>query len=71
MTDRHSAYLVILEHDMREDDAQATVTALGQIKGVLSVGPYVAENMVNDIAEARVRNELTQKLIEVLHPKRS
>jgi hypothetical protein len=71
MTNRHSAYLVILEHDMREDDAQATVTALGQIKGVLSVGPYVAENLAIDIAESRVRNELSQKLFEVLYPKRT
>lgn len=70
MTDRHSAYLVILDHDIREDDAQATVTALSQIKGVLSVGPYVAENLAIDIAESRVRSELSQKLFEVLHPKR-
>jgi hypothetical protein len=42
MTDRHSRYIVTLQGDIREADAQAVVTALGMIKGVLSVAPVVA-----------------------------
>ena len=39
MTDRINAFIVILDRDIREDDAEDTITALKQIKGVLSVKP--------------------------------
>lgn len=42
MTDRHTGYLVTLETPMREDDAQALVSALMQIKGVIDVRPFIA-----------------------------
>ena len=42
MTDRHAGYLVTLASDLREDDAEATVDALLQIKGVIDVRPVVA-----------------------------
>lgn len=41
MTDRHTAYVVILENDIREDDAEATITALRMVRGVASVQPIV------------------------------
>jgi hypothetical protein len=42
MTDRHAGYLVTLASDLREDDAEATMNALFQIKGVIDVRPVVA-----------------------------
>jgi hypothetical protein len=42
MTDRHTAYLVTLAEPIREDDAEPTAAALGQIKGVIDVRPFVA-----------------------------
>jgi len=42
MTDRHTAYIVTLEEPMREDDAEATLNALRQIRGVLDVRPVIA-----------------------------
>lgn len=65
MTDRYNAFLVVLEQDLREDDAEATLTALKQIKGVLSVEPHVA-SFEDHIAEARVRAELVEKLWQAL-----
>lgn len=37
MTDRHVAYTVILDQEIREDDAEAIVTALKMVKGVIRV----------------------------------
>ncbi len=52
MTDRHSGYVVTLAKDIREDDAEAVITALKMIKGVVSVKPVVAD-VVMHIAEER------------------
>lgn len=68
MTDRHSAYIVILEQDIREDDAQATINAIKQIRGVLGVEPHIANPFEEQIAEMRVRNELSNKIFKVLYP---
>ena len=65
MTDRINAFVVILEHDLRDDDAQAIINAIRQLKGVLDVQPHVA-GFDAAIAEARVRHELRQKLWKVL-----
>ena len=67
MTTRHAGYLVVLDSDLREDDAAATVAALGQIKGVISVEPVTSTPEVA-IARARVRLELMQRLWGVLDP---
>lgn len=53
MTDRHSAYIVVLQDDLREDDAADTLTALHMIKGVLDVRPVVA-NVDMAVACSRV-----------------
>lgn len=66
MTDRYNAFIVILDRDIREDDAEATINAIKQIKGVLKVRPHVA-NFSDSIATARVKMELTEKLWKVLN----
>jgi hypothetical protein len=42
MTDRHAGYIVILREDIREDDAQAIMTALRMVSGVAFVEPVIA-----------------------------
>lgn len=69
MTDRHSAYIVILESDIREDDAKATIDAIKQIRGVLGIEPHIA-NPDERIAEMRVRNELSRKIFDVIYAKK-
>jgi hypothetical protein len=69
VTDRIKAYVVTLEADVREDDAEAITGALKCIRGVLSVKPVVAD-ISGHIAEERARQELGEKLWAVLYPKR-
>ncbi len=65
MTDRHSGYVVVLERDMREDDAAATLAAIQQIKGVLTVEPVVASGM-DQINHLRAKREMQDKIFEAL-----
>lgn len=53
MTDRHSAYIVTLDKDLRADDAEKILDALEMIKGVVSVEPVVAD-VIAHVAEQRV-----------------
>lgn len=60
---------VTLENDIRDDDAENLVLALTALRGVIKVEPVISSADVH-IAEARVRQELGSKLIEVLYPKK-
>ncbi len=68
MTDRLKAFVVTLDHDIREDDADPILSALRMVRGVLSVDPVTA-TMDDDIARRRVRYELEMKLIEAIRNK--
>lgn len=60
MTDRYMA--LVLEHDLREDDAAGLITALRQLKGVVDVRP-----VPGDIGSAMVANmQLKIELLESL-----
>lgn len=65
MTDRHSAYIVVLKDDIREDDAQWTINALRMVKGVASVKPVVAD-WDQHIAHVRVDREWRDRLLKLL-----
>lgn len=60
MTDRHAGYVVTLDRDIREDDAEATIAALHQIKGVIGVEPLV-ESPELHLARMRARAETREK----------
>jgi hypothetical protein len=68
MTDRLKGCVVAFEADIREDDAEATLAAIRQIKGVVAVTPSVVtpDDWIN---RSQVRTELTEKVLEVLIPK--
>lgn len=68
MTDLYSALTVVLEHDMRTDDAENLLTAIRQLRGVLSVAGKVA-NIESHLAEQRARQELGEKLWRIIYPK--
>jgi len=54
MTDRHSAYIVTLEKDIRSDDAEEGVlAALRMIRGVAAVEPVTAEPFAEQTARIR------------------
>lgn len=65
MTDRHRGYVVVLENDIREDDAEAVINAMRMIKGVLTVKPIIAD-AASMIERERVKVEYNLKLHEAL-----
>lgn len=65
MTDRHTAYIVTLETPIREDDAQPTLDAIRQIKGVLDVRPVVA-GMEQMSGAVRMDREWRNALIDLV-----
>ncbi len=67
MTDRYYALTVILEKDMRDDDAERMIDAIQMIKGVQDVKPLIS-NPDTWMAEERARGELSKKLWNVLYP---
>lgn len=67
MTDRYNSLTVVLETDIRDDDAQALLSAISQFRGVLSVSGNVSD-IAAHVAQTRARAELEQKLWDALHP---
>lgn len=67
MTDRINALTVVLETDMRDDDAEGLISAIKQLRGVLTVESNV-RNMNDLVAQERARDEMRQKLIDILYP---
>ena len=65
MTDRHSGYLIVLEHDIREDDVTDVITALKQIRGVIGVEPIISGPDIQ-IAQMRADTTWRQRLIGLL-----
>lgn len=61
MTDRHAAYIVVLDRDIREDDAEQIRAALRMIRNVIDVRPVVSDVEFH-IAEQRVRHALAADL---------
>ncbi len=65
MTDRIKGFAVVLDRNIRDDDAQPILDAIRQIRHVLSVTPMVSGH--EDLfARERVKRELGEKLWKVL-----
>lgn len=62
MTTRYSGFVVTLTDDIREDDAEAVVTALRMVKGVASVEPVDADIIAEQIARDGAHTELMARL---------
>lgn len=67
MTDRLNALTVILERDIRVDDAEPIIAAIKMLKGVGDVVPHVADIEFAS-AEWRARHELGKQLLAVVYP---
>lgn len=66
MTERHAGYLVVLDDDIREDDAEAVVNAIRMIKRVQAVRPVTATPELQ-IAQTMAEIKIRQRLWAVLH----
>jgi hypothetical protein len=67
MTDRLKGVSVTFTDDIREDDAEAVINAIRQLRGVLVVGPILADYR-DVMAEQRVRHDLGKELMEIVYP---
>ena len=67
MTDRYHSFVVTLESDLRSDDADATLTALRQIKGVIDVRPQTSD-AGSLMAQARAESSLRSVIFDALMP---
>ena len=65
MTDRYNAVTVVLDRDIREDDATGLLAAIAQLRGVLSVTPHVVD-VESLVAEERVRHRYRQRVARLL-----
>jgi hypothetical protein len=68
MSDRHAGYLVTLAEDVKDEDAQAIIAALGMVKGVLKVRPVVA-NPMTYIGRDRADVEWRERIHALLNEK--
>lgn len=65
MSDRFNALTVVLDRDIRDDDAEPLINAIRMLKGVQSVEPRVAD-VSDHIAYGRVRREIEDRLWKAL-----
>ncbi len=65
VTDRLKGFVVALDHDMREDDAELVLNAIRMIKCVASVEP-IKVGYDDHMNRDKVRCELQEKLREAL-----
>jgi hypothetical protein len=61
MTDRYDALVIVLDGDVRSDDAKTLIEAIGLLRGVVSVEPHVRQ-IEQCIGEARIRRDLENRL---------
>jgi len=67
MTDRYNSLVVVLEEDWRDDDCEALINAIYQLKGVASVEGNVSDPNTY-IAREQAVYYWRKKLIDVLWP---
>ncbi len=67
MTDHYHSLTVVLEENIRDDNADALINAIMMLKGVCSVAGNVAD-VTSYMAEARAAQEYSKKILSVLYP---
>jgi len=68
MTDRHVGYIVTLDKDIRGDDAEAIINALGMIRGVIAIEPIkldVVGQASQRVVISRARSRLISHLMDL------
>jgi hypothetical protein len=65
MTTRLKGFTVVLDHDIRDDDAETIKQAILALRHVQDVQP-VPVDVADFIIRARVRRELLEKVLKVI-----
>jgi hypothetical protein len=68
MTDRINAITLLLDRDIRIDDAESLIAAVRCLRGVIDVQPNVV-SIDAKLAEQRALADMRDKLRDVLWPK--
>lgn len=63
---RHTAYVVVLEEPIREDDAARIRVALQSIRGVTAVEPVPSDALAEGAATIRTRVDIANKLSDFI-----
>ena len=66
MTDRFHTLTVVLEENVRDEDAASLIEAIHQMRGVLTVTGIVAD-YESHMAEARAKADLGAKIWDVIY----
>jgi hypothetical protein len=66
MPDRFNGFLVIMEKDILEEDAQGLMNAIRHFRGVVSVTGHVA-SASDRIATERAKQEFARRLLDVVN----
>ncbi len=64
MTERYNGFLVVLESEIREDDAESTLDAIRHIKGVLRVTGVPDDDNATFCVAVQERLKIRKKLFE-------
>lgn len=67
---RHAGYVVVLDHDLREEDSEGLLDAIRRLRGVLTVKPIESDCNL-DIAEDRARHKLWAEVRQVFWPEKT
>jgi len=66
MTDRIHSITVVLEKDIRSENAEVIINAITMIKGVLTATPHIVDPVAY-MTKARVKSDLLHKIIDLFH----
>ena len=69
MTDRISSLTVVLSDNIREDDVESLVQAIGQFKSVLTVRKDVSDPIAELTGQLRERSRWLDGLTALAYPK--
>jgi hypothetical protein len=67
MTDRYNALTVVLEQDIRDDDAEYLINAIRMLRGVLDVQGNVS-SADSFVAQSRADREWREKIRKLIWP---
>jgi len=63
MTDRYKGFLITLDKQIRDDDAEHIINALKMIRGVQSVKPYI-KGMEDYMEYEKAKTDCGQKILD-------
>ena len=63
MSDRINGFTVILDKDYKDEDIEATINAIEQIKGVIAVKPNIV-TAIERITGERLKIEIANKICD-------